>query len=75
MELITYDTIKQEQASKLIKSEKDEKSEKSEASKLLEFDGHTNVIKGIAISSDKTAILTVSSEAVKLWSRLEKYLV
>ena len=38
--------------------------------KLLKFDGHSSMIRSIAISSDKRAILTASSDAVKIWNRL-----
>jgi WD40 repeat protein len=36
---------------------------------LLPFDGHRKLVRGIAFSSDKTAILTASADCFKIWNR------
>lgn len=38
-------------------------------SSLLQFDGHRKIVRGIAFSSDKTAILTASGDCFKVWNR------
>jgi hypothetical protein len=43
--------------------------EKKKKLNLLGFDGHRKLVRGIAFSSDKTAILTASADAFKIWNR------
>ena len=49
----------------------DESAKDNEAEKVKSFDhaGHRSDVRSVAVSSDNTAILSASHEAIKIWSR------
>ncbi len=65
LETITFPQLEQQQQS----SQKEDSSSSEFESALMQFDGHRKLVRGIAFSSDKTAILTASGDSFKIWNR------